>query len=214
MGRWSRRRSTIAQGFRVMNDAWAVSFVVLWLVVLMLAFLLAGALREIGLLRLRVGDDPGALITDSGLERGTTAPDFEAVDPDSGSMVRFSDLPSVARALVFVSPSCVACRTLVPHLNEVMKTRGSEFDFAVVCSGDVEACASFARTNRLDALVLVDRTGDVQEKFAVTLTPFAYLLDHEGRVVIRGVANNWSQLDALLDQEGTLEAGRAWTVVE
>jgi hypothetical protein len=28
--------------------------------------------------------------------------------------------------------------------------------------------------------------------------------------VIRGVANDWRQLESLLDQEGTLQAGRGW----
>ena len=54
-----------------MSGVWLASYVVLWLVVLVLAFLLAGALRQLGLLQLRLGDDPGALITDTGLKRGT-----------------------------------------------------------------------------------------------------------------------------------------------
>lgn len=40
----------------------------LWIVVLVMAFLLLGSLRQIGLLQLRLGDDPGALITRSGLD--------------------------------------------------------------------------------------------------------------------------------------------------
>ena len=68
-----------------MSGVWLASYIVLWLVVLVLAFLLAGALRQLGLLQLRLGDDPGALITDTGLERGTIAPDFTAVGPRPAS---------------------------------------------------------------------------------------------------------------------------------
>lgn len=39
----------------------------------------------------------------------------------------------------------------------------------------------------------------------MSVTPFMYLLDHEGRVVIRGVANNWPQIEALLEEEGSLQ---------
>ena len=39
-----------------MSGVWLASFVVLWLIVLVLAFLLAGALRQLGLLQLRLGD--------------------------------------------------------------------------------------------------------------------------------------------------------------
>ena len=107
---------------------------------------------------------------------------------------------------IFASPGCLSCRELIPGLNEVRKTRGSDFDFLVVCRGDVESCQSFGRMNGLEAPMLVDTNGQIEKDYLVTLTPFAYLLDHEGKVVIRGVANDWRQLESLLEQEGTLQA--------
>ena len=196
-----------------MTGVWLASYIVLWLVVLMLGFLLAGALRQLGLIQLRLGDDPGALITDSGLERGSKAPDFTAVDPETEDLVTLSDLAAVPRMLVFASPGCLSCRELIPGLNEVRKTR-REFDFLVICRGDVESCRGFGRMNRLEAPMIVDTNGQIEKDYLVTLTPFAYLLDHEGNVVIRGVANDWRQLESLLEQEGTLQAGRAWFDVD
>jgi methylamine dehydrogenase accessory protein MauD len=186
------------------SGAWLASYVVLWLVVLALGFLLAGALRQLGLLQLRLGDDPGALITDTGLERGTKAPDFTAVDAESGDLVTLSELAGVPRMIVFASPGCLSCRELIPGLNEVRKTR-RDFDFLVVCRGDVESCQSFGRMNRLEAPMVVDTNGQIEKDYLVTLTPFAYLLDHEQNVVIRGIANDWRQLESLLEQEGTLQ---------
>jgi methylamine dehydrogenase accessory protein MauD len=188
------------------NGVWLASYIVLWALVLLLAFLLAGALRQLGLLQLRLGDDPGALITETGLERGAQAPDFTALDAESGEVVSLSDLPAVPRLLVFASPGCLSCRELMPGLNEVRKTRG-EYDFLVVCRGDLESCRAFGRMNRLEAPMVVDTTGQIEKDYLVTLTPFAYLVDHAGRVVIRGIANDWRQLESLLEQEGTLQAG-------
>ena len=71
---------------------------------LVLAFLLAGALRQLGLLQLRLGDDPGALITDTGLERGVRAPDFDAVDSETRDLVKLSGLEAKPRMIVFASP--------------------------------------------------------------------------------------------------------------
>lgn len=190
-----------------MSGVWLASYVVLWLLVLVLAFLLAGALRQLGLLQLRLGDDPGALITDTGLERGTLAPDFTALQSETGELVTLSELPPVARMIVFASPGCLSCRELIPGLNEVRKTRSGEFDFLVICCGDVESCQGFGRMNRLEAPMVVDTTGQIEKDYLVTLTPFAYLLDHERNVVIRGIANDWRQLESLLEQEGTLQAG-------
>lgn len=196
-----------------MSGVWLASYIVLWFVVLLLAFLLAGALRQLGLMQLRLGDDPGALITDTGLERGTQAPDFAGLDSESGEVVALSELPAVPRMLVFASPGCLSCRELIPGLNEVRKTRG-EFDFLVVCRGDLESCQAFGRMNRLEAPMVVDTTGQIEKDYLVSLTPFAYLIDHEGRVVIRGIANDWRQLESLLEQEGTLQAGMGFAPME
>jgi len=196
------------------SGVWLASYIVLWVVVLLLAFLLAGALRQLGLLQLRLGDDPGALITDTGLERGAQVPDFTGLDAESGQLVSLSDLPAVPRMVVFASPGCLSCRELIPGLNEVRKTRGGEFDFLVVCRGDLESCQAFGRMNRLEAPMVVDTTGQIEKDYLVTLTPFAYLIDHEGRVVIRGVANDWRQLESLLEQEGTLQLGMQFAAVD
>jgi methylamine dehydrogenase accessory protein MauD len=195
------------------TGVWLASYIVLWVVVLLLAFLLAGALRQLGLMQLRLGDDPGALITDTGLERGSEAPDFTGLDSESGEVVRLSELPTVPRMLVFASPGCLSCRELIPGLNEVRRTRG-ELDFLVVCRGDLESCQAFGRMNRLEAPMVVDSTGQIEKDYLVTLTPFAYLIDHEGRVVIRGIANDWRQLESLLEQEGTLQAGMGFVPMD
>jgi methylamine dehydrogenase accessory protein MauD len=195
------------------SGVWLASYIVLWLLVLLLAFLLAGALRQLGLLQLRLGDDPGALITDLGLERGAQAPGFTALDGETGELVSLSDLPAVPRMLVFASPGCLSCRELIPGLNEVRKTRG-DYDFLVVCRGDLESCQAFGRMNRLEAPMVVDTTGQIEKDYLVTLTPFAYVIDHEGHVVIRGVANDWRQLESLLEQEGTLQAGMGFVPLE
>lgn len=197
-----------------MNEVWIASVIVLWILVLLIAFLLAGTLRQLGLIQLRLGDDPGALITDTGLDRGTLAPDFEAIDSESGSTRRLSDYPAQARMLVFLSPGCLACSELVPGLNEVRATRAHEADFLVVCRGDVESCRSFSRVNGLDVPMLIDVTGNIEREYEVTLTPFAYFLDYERRVLIRGVTNDWRHLESLLEQEGTQLAERLFPTPE
>ena len=192
-----------------MSGVWLASYIALWLVVL----LLAGALRQLGLLQLRLGDDPGALITDTGLERGADAPDFTALSAETGELVSLSDLPAVPRLIVFTSPGCLSCRELIPGLNEVRATR-NDFDFLVVCRGDLESCQGFGRMNRLEAPMVVDTNGQIEKDYAVSLTPFAYVIDHEGKVVIRGLANDWRQLESLLEQEGTLQAGMRFSALD
>jgi hypothetical protein len=68
--------------------------------------------------------------------------------------------------------------------------------------------------NGLEVPMVVDTNGQVETDYAVSLTPFAYLIDHEGKVVIRGLANDWRQLESLLEQEGTLQRGLGFAAVE
>lgn len=196
-----------------MNEVWIASTIILWVVVVVIGFLLAGVLRDVALIRLRLGNDPGALITDTGLDRGEVAPLFEAIDVQSGKVFRLAELPRQARVLTFVTPTCASCRELLPHLNEVIHTRDSEFGFLTICKGDRVGCQTLATTYGLKAPLLLDESGQITELYQVSVTPFTYLLDYEGRVMIRGIANDWQQLEALIDQEGTFEAGRAWSSV-
>src|SRR5439155_11092722 len=73
---------------------------------------------------------------------------------------------------------------------------------------------SFGRMNRLEAPMVIDTSGQIEKDYLVTLTPFAYLLDHERKVVIRGIANDWRQLESILEQEGTLQAGHTFAEVD
>lgn len=196
-----------------MNEVWVASTVALWVIVLIMAFLLAGALRELGILHMRFGTDAGALITEAGLERGTAAPPFSARDLETGEIVQVGS-PSRQRMIMFLTPSCVACTQVIPHLNEVMETHGDEFDFLVVCSGDDKACLNLARKNRLKTPILSDPDSSISSAYQVRYTPFGYVLDPTGRVLMRGVATDWRQLESLLKQEGTLEDGVEWQTFE
>ncbi len=165
-------------------------------------------------MQLRLGVDPGALITDHGLDRGTLAPDFAALDADTGMFKRLSDFPRLPRLLVFVTPSCIACQRLIPHLNEVAATRAAEVDFLVICTGDLASCRDFRYGKDLKVPMLVDDSGKVSRTYQANVSPFTYLIGEDGRVLIRGVANDWRDLESLLQEEGTLEAGTTMVLTE
>ena len=197
-----------------MSGVWAASTIAVWVFMIFVAILLIGTLRQIGLINLRLGPDQGSLlITDVGLDRGSEAPDFEAMDATSGEVVRFHDLPIVPRVLTFVSPSCMSCRAVLKGLNEVADTRKHEYEFLVVCHGASEPCTGLADVTDLRARLLIDPSGNAAAAFQVTLTPFVYLLDDGGRVRMRGVANDWRGIESLLEEEGTIQTG-AWVDVD
>lgn len=52
---------------------------------------------------------------------------------------------------------------------------------------------------------MVDEDGQIEAMYDVSVTPFVYLINYEGRVLIRGITNSWVQVESLLDQEGVIE---------
>ena len=86
------RRPAVPEGAGL-SGVWLASYLVLWLVVLVLAFLLAGSLRQLGLIQLRLGDDPGALITDSGARARAPRPPSSS-PPTRRPARRWRSLPS------------------------------------------------------------------------------------------------------------------------
>ncbi len=189
-----------------MSGAWQASVIALWAFSLFVGFLLVGVLRQLGLINLRLGPDQGALlITDVGLERGVEAPDFEVFDARSKEHVHLHDLPGVPRVLAFVSPSCASCEALLRGLNEVMAATKGDYDFLVICRGIGESCTGLADMTGLTARIVVDPTGSAHETYGVSMTPFLYLIDGAGRVLIRGIANDWRGVESLLTEEGTIQ---------
>lgn len=90
-----------------MTELWIGSLIALWVVVV-IAFLLAGTLRQIGLFQLRLGDEPAALITADGLERGVLAPAIRGVDVGDGTEFDSRELSGPPVLVVFLTPT--ACR--------------------------------------------------------------------------------------------------------
>src|SRR5579872_844581 len=139
-----------------MPTLWAAAFVVLWVIVAALAFMVVGLLRQLGLIHLRLGVDPGVLLTDEGLERGTPAPDFAANEATSGKILSLKDFRGRRLALIFLTTGCLACRELIPHLNKVARDEVGRVEFLTVCFGTASGCREFSTRFRVGPKVLID----------------------------------------------------------
>jgi methylamine dehydrogenase accessory protein MauD len=193
-----------------MSPLWIASYIVLWVIVAALTVVVTGLLRQLGLIHLRMGADPGVLMTPEGLNRGVEAPDFEILDVRTQHPVRLSTHRGRRVLLVFLETGCSACRDLVPHLNEIARVYRDEVDRLVVCYGHGATCAEYARQADLRPTLLADPTNSIATRYEVRINPFASLIDAEGTVLIRGVVNTWPQLEALLAEEGTFQKAQ-WT---
>ena len=186
-------------------DLWTASLVLLWLLVICLAVLLVGALRQLGAIQLRIGPDPGVLITPEGLPRGAKAPAFAAVDVQTQRTVELAAFDGRRLLLVFLSTTCSACADLIPHIEAVARDHRKEVEALIVCRGTVAECQDFAARHKVQQPLLADPTNEIAQRYEVGVTPFTFLIDADGTVLIRGVANSWAHLEALLLEEGTFQ---------
>lgn len=183
---------------------WALVLGVLALLVLIQGFVLVEVLRQIGILRLRYGDDPGALITE-GLPRGTIAPLVE--DSILGEV---SGLPGVRRLLVFLSPRCESCRIVAGFLHDLSREL-KDAKIAAICIGQDSECQQLARDTNLRLPLIVDRDLRISKSYDASRTPSATLVDADDRVRLHGIVNTVDQLRGLLNEEGTLKQFPQWS---
>ena len=95
-------------------SALAVSNLVLWVLVLVLAAVVLALVRQIGLLHERIAP-AGALMLNRGLTVGEPAPIVEVADLDGlAHQVGRARADGRSTLLLFVSPSCPVCEALLP----------------------------------------------------------------------------------------------------
>lgn len=193
-----------------MGGLWAASYVALWIVVVLLVVFTMGLLRQLGQIQLRLGPDPGALLVDEGLERGSLAPEIEGTDAQAQHPVTLSAFRGRRVVVVFLSPGCVACRQLVPHLRTVARGYRGKLQFLAVCSGAETGCEEFLHGIKLQIPLIFDRDNAIAASYAVQSTPFAFLINERGTILIGGIVNTGAHLESLISEEGTYQGTTPW----
>src|SRR5688572_14320688 len=127
-----------------------------WALVLLLGFLLLGALRAQGLLEWRLeqleATMPGR-VGRNGLAPGNPAPDFTLPDTQ-GREVSLSELLGQKLLLVFVQSGCELCHEMVPELNK-LAARDRELQILAVNHATLEDACAWASETRAAFPVLV-----------------------------------------------------------
>ena len=176
-----------------MSGAWLVSYIVLWAVVLFQGVVIFVLLRQLGIIYL--GTAQG--VARDGIAAGQRAPDFTLPNL-AGGLVSLADFRGRSLLLVFGSTSCAPCRTLVPDLNEFARTRAGEFRALFLIRGEPDAARRFVDELDVQVPVALHNDEELPDKYKARVTPFAFVIDGEGIVRAKGLANNREHLDMLL----------------
>ena len=172
-----------------MSLFWLISHLVLWLLVLVLSFLLLGALRALGLLKWRLeqleATTPGRLGR-NGLRLGKKAPDF-CLPSAAGPEVALHDFAGRNVLLVFTQTGCAPCHQIMPELNRL---DSREAQVIVINNGEPEATRRWANEVGVGFPVLIQEQFRVSRHYEIFATPFAFLIDERGVIRSKGIINN------------------------
>jgi methylamine dehydrogenase accessory protein MauD len=179
-------------------SALAVSNVVLWVLVLTLAAVVLALTRQLGVLHQRIAP-AGALMLNRGLAVGEPAPALELAALDGRPLkVGVARDDGRSTLLLFVSPTCPVCKSLLPAVKSSRRDERSWMDVILASDGDATAQREFVRAQGLEEIPYVVSAA-LGLAYQVSRLPFAALLDEQGVLRARGLVNSREHLESLFE---------------
>jgi methylamine dehydrogenase accessory protein MauD len=171
------------------------SQIVLWIGLLALGVVCMALARQIGVLHQRIAP-AGALSLPQPLKLGDPTPEMELPGLD-GSLVKIGG-PRGARSqlLLFLSPDCAICETLLPALRSAEGAERSWLDVVLASDGEAGRHEAFVRDKGLGKFpyVLSEHLG---RSYGVSKLPYAVLIDETGKLSSTGLVNTREHLESL-----------------
>lgn len=181
-----------------MSEALLVSNLLLWLAVLALGAVVYALARQIGVLHERVAP-AGALVMGGGPKVGELAPRFAGEDLFGRPVeIGAPDSEGSSTLLLFVSPGCPVCKTLLPVVKSIAALEGDALRVVIASDGPIEEQRRFAEEHALGAFPFVVST-ELGLAHRVAKLPHAVLIDAAGVVRAKGLVNTREHLESLFE---------------
>ena len=175
-----------------------ISVVVLWIVVLSLLAVVFALTRQLGVLHERIAP-VGALMLNRGLTVGDPAPAVDVVDLDGASIRLGAARPDgKSTLLLFVSPTCPVCKSLLPIVKSSGKHERDWLDIILASDGNLEEHREYVRSNGLGNVPYI-LSAPLGMTYQVSRLPFAALVDEAGILRARGLVNSREHLESLFE---------------
>ena len=176
-----------------MEGWWTASYIVLWLLVLVLCFVVVALARQIGTLHLRLGPRGALEMDEEGPPLQEAPPPADAIDIDQRPVSIGG--PGRPQLLLFVSPGCHLCEAVLPSLGAAADA--GNMTPLVIADADAREARSAYGNGRLRAPVVPGH--ELAQAYRVPGTPYVVILDELGIVRAKGAINNLEQMEGLVD---------------
>lgn len=194
-----------------MTGLWLLSYIILWLVVVVLCLITVGLLQQLGILQRQL-EQRGSELTneeqllhpaleDDGPTTGSVLPQLTVNSINGFGSLTLSSLSSQGYSLLmFLSPLCESCQHIVESLNMLVKEAENVGNVIVFMRADEQACRSFITIFPLHLPVICDNERTITMNFNVHHAPFGLLYDAQSRLTKkRGIRNREDLLNLLRD---------------
>jgi peroxiredoxin len=122
----------------------------------------------------------------NGLKAGTLAPDFRLPRLDGRGELALSNLRGKRVLLLFSSADCGPCNTLAPELEKFHRDQ-PELEIVMISKGEPKENRAKVKEHGLTFPVVLQRQWEISRRYAMFVTPIAYLIDEAG-VIVHDVA--------------------------
>ena len=178
-----------------MEGIWLTTYLLQWALMGLLAFIVIGLMRQIGELRLRVGEE-----REMGLAVGSTAPLFQG--EGLNGTVDLETMVGERLLVLFVHPTCPPCKELFQSLNgepEQIEKQGARL--VLVSGGSQEQNREMVADFKLSCPLVIQEGHEISDLYGSSWTPFGFVVDEEGNIAGKGVINNVHVLGELLARD-------------
>jgi methylamine dehydrogenase accessory protein MauD len=175
-----------------------VSNIVLWCLVIALSVMVFALMRQVGVLHERIRP-VGALLLRDGLKVGEAAPVLSVADL-AGRAVAVGTHRDDGKStlLMFISPTCPVCKTLLPVLKSSRLAERDWLEVVLASDGDIEEQRRFVNAQGLQQFAYVV-SAPLGVAFQVSRLPFAAIIDEHGVLRARGLINSREHLESLFE---------------
>lgn len=180
-----------------MTEALLVSNLLLWCLVIVLALVVLALARQVGVLHERVAP-AGALMPTNGPKVGEATPRSTFRDLGGAEVVVGGPGPDGRAMLVlWMSPTCPVCKTLVPTAVSLAEAERLRLVFA--SDGDrLDQHQAYVRDLRIAGYPYVVSQA-LGISYAVSKLPFAVLIGADGVLKSKGLVNTREHLESLVE---------------
>lgn len=182
-----------------MTEMLLVSNIVLWVLVVVLALVVLALARQVGILHERVAP-AGALQPTEGPKVGELTEAMQLEDLN-GNPVTIGGVDAGGRAtfVLFISPTCPVCKSLVPTAKSLAKKESARMRLLFASDGDKrEQHLAYAQDLQLDDYPYV-LSQEFGMAYHVSKLPFALLIGADGSLHSKGLVNTREHLESLVE---------------